>query len=76
MEKVIEVSNENFDINPLYCVGLPSFTLQFALKQSGNNLQTLQDKEFTLFLEKKIRGGISSVLDDRYITADERKSCK
>ena len=73
LEKFIKVSVNEFDINPLYCVSLRGFTWQCGLKYTGTNLQTLQDKDMTLLLENNIRGGISSVVDDRYIQSDENK---
>ena len=64
-EKFIKVSFNEFEINPLYCVSLPSYTWQCGLKYTGINLQRLQDKDMILLLENIIRGGISSVMGDR-----------
>ena len=72
-EKFIKISNNEYGINPLYCVSLPGYTWQCGLKYTGINLQTLQDKGMTLLLENNIRGGISSVMGDRYIQSDENK---
>ena len=72
-EKFIKVSINEFKINPLYCVSLPGFTWQCGLKYTGINLQTLQDKDMILFLENNFRGGISSVMGDRYIKSDGNK---
>ena len=72
-EKFIKVSVNEFDINPLYFVSLPGYTWQCSLKYTGINLQTLQDKDMILLLENNIRGGISSVMGDRYIKSDENK---
>ena len=72
-EKFIEISVNPYDTNPLYCVSLPGYTWQCGLKYSGINLQTLQDKDMILLLENNIRGGISSVVGDRYIQSDENK---
>ena len=36
-------------------------------------LQTLQDKDLILELENNLRGGISSVMGDRYVKSDENK---
>ena len=72
-EKFIKVSNNEFKINPLYCVSLPGYSWQCGLKYTGTNLQTLQDKDMILLLENNIRGGISSVMGDRYIKSDENK---
>ena len=65
-EKFIKVSFNEFEINPLYCVTLLGYTWQCGLKYTGINLQALQDKDMILLLENIIRGGISSVMGDRY----------
>ena len=72
-EKFIKVSCNDVEINPSYCVSLPGYTWQCGLKYTGINLQTLQDKDMILLLENNIRGGISSVMGDRYIQSDEKK---
>ena len=72
-EKFIKISVEEYGINPLFCVSLPGYTWQCGLKYTGINLQTLQDKDMILLLEKNIRGGISSVMGDRYIKSDKNK---
>ena len=72
-EKFIKVSLNEFEINPLYCVSLPGYTWECGLKYTGINLQTLQDKDMILMLENNIRGGISSVMGDRYVKSDENK---
>ena len=72
-EKFIKISVNQYDINPLYCVSLPGYTWQCGLKCTGINLQTLQDKDMILLLENIIRGGISSVMGDRYIQSDDNK---
>ena len=72
-EKFIKVSVNEFGINPLYCVSLPGYTWECGLKYTGINSQTLQDKDLTSLLENNMRGGISSVMGDRYIHSDENK---
>ena len=72
-EKFIQVSVIEFGINPLYFVSLPGYTWQCGLNYTGINLQTLQDKDLISLLENNIRGGISSVMGDRYIQSDENK---
>ena len=66
-EKFVKVSTEEYKINPLYCVSLPGYTYQCALKYTDIKLQTLQDKDLILLIENNIRGGISSVMGDRYV---------
>ena len=72
-EKFIKVSVNEFGFNPLYCVSLPGYTWQCGLKYTAMNLQTLQDKDMILLLKNNIRGGISSVMGDRYVISDENK---
>ena len=72
-EKFIKVSVNGFGINPLYCVSLPGYTWQCGLKYTRINLQTLQDKDMILLLENNIRGGISSVMGDRYVKSSDTK---
>ena len=72
-EKFVKVSTREYKINPLYCVSLPGYTYQCALKYTDIKLQTLHDKDLILLLENNIRGGISSVMVDRYVKSDENK---
>ena len=72
-EKFIKISVEEFGINPLYCVSLPGYTWQCGLKFTDINLQTLQDKDMILLLENNIRGGVSSIMGDKYIKSDKNK---
>ena len=72
-EKFVKVIVNEFDINPLYCAGLPGYTWQCGLKFTGITLQTLQDKDKILLLENNIRGCISSVMGNRYVKSDETK---
>ena len=72
-EKFLKVSVHEFGINPLYCVSLPGYTWQCGLKYTGINLQSLQDKDTILLFENIIRGGISSVMGNRYIKSNENK---
>ena len=72
-ENFIKVSVNEVGINALYCVSLPGYTWQWGLKYTGNSLQTLQDKDLISLLENNIRGGLSSVMGDRYIKSDENE---
>ena len=73
MEKFVKVSFEEYGNNPLYCVSLPGYTYQCALKYTDIKLQTLQDKDMILLIENNIRGGISSVMGDPYKKTDGKK---
>ena len=72
-EKIVKVSTEEYKINPLYCVSLPGYTYHCALNYTDIKLQTLQEKDLILLIENNIRGGISSVMGDRYVKSDENK---
>ena len=72
-EKFVKVSTEEYKINPLYCVSLPSYTYQCALKYTNIKLQTFQGKDLILLIANNIRGGISSVMGDRYVKSDDNK---
>ena len=50
-EKFVKVSTKEYRINPLYCVSLPGYTYQSALKYTDIKLQTLQDKDLILLIE-------------------------
>ena len=73
-EKFEKVSSKDYGINPLYCSSLPGFIYQYALKNTDINLQTKQDKDLILLIENIIRGGISSVMGDRYVKSDDKKT--
>ena len=66
-------SVNEFENNPLYCVSFPGYTWQCGLKNTGINLQTLQNKDMSLLIEIKIGGGISSIMSDRYVKSIENK---
>ena len=70
-EKYIKISVNEFGYNTLYCVSLLGYTWQCGLKYTDIKLQTLQDKDMILILENNIRGGISSVMGDRYVKSNE-----
>ena len=72
-EIFLKVSVNEFGINPLYCSSLPGHTWQCGLKNTGTNLQTLQDEDMMLLSENNIRGEKSLVMDDIYVKSDENK---
>ena len=59
IEKFVRLSFEDYGINPPYCVSLPGYKYQCALKYTDIKLQTFQDKDLILLIENNIRGGIS-----------------
>ena len=60
-------------LTSLFCESVPSYIYQRALKYINVNVQTLQYKDMILLIENIIRGGISSVLGDRYVQSVENK---
>ena len=72
-EKFVKVSTKEYKINPLFCVSLPGYTYQCALKYTDIKLKTIQDKDLILLIEDNIRGGVSSIMGDRYVKSDENK---
>ena len=72
-EKFIKISFEEYGIDPLYCLSLRGNSWHCGTKNTDINLQTLQDKDLILTLENNIRGGISSVMGDRYVDSNENK---
>ena len=73
-EHFIKVSIEDYGNNPLYCVSLPGYTYPCALKYTYIILQALQEKDLILLKENNLRGGISSVMGDRYVVSDDNKT--
>ena len=72
-EKIIKVSITEFDINPLYCVGVPGYTWLWGLKYIDIKIQTIQDKELNFTFENIKRRRISTVLSSRWVKTDDKK---
>ena len=72
-EKFNKIFIEEFGINPLYCMSLPDYTWQCGMKHTHIKLQTLQDKDLILTLEDIIRGGVNSIMGDRYVQSGDKK---
>ena len=73
LEKFRKLSFKELGINPLYVLSLPGYTWQCGLKNTNIKLQTLQDKDLILTLENNLRGGMSSIMGNRYVKSDEKK---
>ena len=54
-------------------MSLPGYAYERALQNTDIKLQTLQDKDMILTLENNIRGGVSSVMGDRYVKSVKNK---
>ena len=72
-ENFIEKSTQEYGINPLYSYSAPGYTWKAGLKLTNIKLDFINDKELLLLLEDNIRGGISSVMGDRYIESNPNK---
>ena len=72
-EKIVKVSINKLGINPLYCVSPPAYTRQRGLKYTDIVLQALQDQYMILIIEQINRGGIGSLMGDRYVKLDDHK---
>ena len=73
-ENFVKISIEQYRLNPLYSYSLPGFTWKVGLKFTNIKLDYIKDRELLLLLENNIRGGISSVMGDRYCETDEIKN--
>ena len=54
-------------------MSIPGYTWQYTMKYTKNNSQTLQDEDLFLTLENNTRGGIGSIMGDRYVKSDDNK---
>ena len=52
---------------------MPGYTWKDGLKQTKIKLDFIKEKELLLLLENNIRGGISSIMGDRYVESGENK---
>ena len=73
-ENFVESSTRKYNINPSYSYSLPGYTWKARLKFTNIKLDFIKDtaklasgKQLLLLLENNIRGGLSSVLSDRYV---------
>ena len=73
MENFVEKATLEYDINPLYSYSLPGYTWKAGLKLTQIQLDFIKDKDLLLLLENNIRGGISSVMGDRFVESNENK---
>ena len=51
-------------------MSLPGYTWKSGWKYFETKLQTLQGKDLVLSIEKNVRGGISSLMSDRYAKSE------
>ena len=58
-----------FDLDPAHFYSVPGLTWCAAMKHTKASLELLTDKDQLLFVEKRIRGGITCVME-RYAEAN------
>ena len=54
-------------------MSIPGYTWQCTMKYTFNNSQTLQNKNLILTLENNTRGGLSSIMGDRYVKPEDKR---
>ena len=67
IQALIKISFEEHEINLLYSVILQGYIGSGGLKNTGMNLKNIKYRNLFFFLEKLVRGGVSSVMEDRYV---------
>ena len=72
-ENFVESSTREYKINLLYSYSLPGYTWKAGLKLTNMKLIFIKNKDLLLLLENIIRGGISSVMGDRFVESNENK---
>ena len=72
-ENFVQTSTEEYSINPLYSFSALGYTSKAGLKLTNIKLDFIKDKHLLLLLENNIRGGISTVMSDRFVESTENK---
>ena len=72
-ENFLQTSTDEYGINPLYSFSAPGFTWKAGLKFTNIKLNLIKDEHLLLLLENNIRGGISSVMGDRFVESNENE---
>ena len=72
-ENFVQTSTGEYGINPLYSFSTPGYTWKAGLKLTNIKLDFIKNKHLLLLLENNIRGGISSVMGDRFVESNENK---
>ena len=61
MEKFIDTCLKFYRFDPSHCFSFPGLTWDAMLKMTGVKLEKIFDIDMYLFIEKRLRGGISSI---------------
>ena len=73
-DKIIKVSTKKYGMNALCCVPIHSCISQCGSLYTDDKLQTLQDNDTILLVKNNIRGGIGSVMGDKDVFSDEKRT--
>ena len=71
-EKFIETCLKFYGLNPCHNFGSPGLSWGAMLKMTGVRLEKIVDIDMYLFIEKRLRGGVSYVAK-RYAKANDKK---
>ena len=72
-ENFVKKSTEQYGINPLYIYSALVYTWEAGLKICNIKLDYTKDKHLLLWLENNIRGGVFSVMGDRYVELNDNE---
>ena len=72
-ENFVQTSTEEYGINPLYSFSAPGYSWKAGLKLTNIKLDFIKGKHLLLLLENYIRGGLPSVMGDRFVESNENK---
>jgi hypothetical protein len=72
-ENFIQVSKKAYGLCPTNFVSLPGYTWQCGLKTTNIKLEVIKDIDKILLIESGIRGGVSQVMGDRHVEANENR---
>ena len=68
----VMLNMNTYKLNPLHYISLPGYSFDFFLKLSNVELDTIQDEQILKAFISAVRGGICSVLGDRYIRSQSQ----
>ena len=75
-DRFIKVSYKEYFNKQKCCVFFHGYTWQCCLKYTKQCLQYLQDQKMLSLIKSIFRGRISTVMGNRYVKSDEKRSYK
>lgn len=70
MENFRDIALKHYELDPIYYYTTPGYSFDACLKMTNINLDMLTDYRMLQIIEHGMRGGISSVLGDRYVNVE------